>query len=138
MLHQQLKTSITKLCTPETEVAQRTKFDDVSGAGACHLSEGETETFEVSKRTGLQQFRQIGIGEFRRKSQFHRSPLLLNDFDEQLLLTELKVDSLSGSRSLESGDHFVLDLRIFFAQFVLQQRQQRLHQWQLHFLSEPA
>lgn len=43
---------------PEIEVTQRRQFDEMLGAGASHLSEGQTQTFEVAQRAAIEkQFR---------------------------------------------------------------------------------
>lgn len=46
---------IVYLSGPEIKVAQRGQFDEVLGTGARHLSEGQTETFEVAQRATIEQ-----------------------------------------------------------------------------------
>lgn len=55
------RASSVHLSGPQVELLERRQFDEVLGAGARYVGEGQTEVLQVPERAGAQQTSQVGI-----------------------------------------------------------------------------
>lgn len=49
------------LCGPQIEVSEGRQLDELLGAGAGHLREGQRQTLQVAEGAAAQQLRHVGI-----------------------------------------------------------------------------
>lgn len=72
-----LEAGVAELRSPEVEVPQSRKFDELLGTGGCDGGEGQAEALEIAQGTAAQQQSHIRVRRAHRQRQLARSALLL-------------------------------------------------------------
>ena len=107
----ELEALVAELGRPQVEIEERGQLDEMLGACARHVGEGQAEALEVAERARLEQLGEVLVRRAARHGELARSALLLQLAQLHLPLAHLHVHAQTGGRAAQRV-HYLTDARL--------------------------